>query len=45
VIFLLTVIFVILLANLKKLKTLHTAKWWRENELATLKRELPELKL
>jgi hypothetical protein len=23
----------------------HTAKLWRENELATLKRELPELKL
>jgi hypothetical protein len=32
------------LINLKKLKTLHTAKWWPKNELATLKKELPELR-
>ena len=33
------------LLNLKKLKTLHLAKWWPKGEISTLKRELPGLKL
>jgi hypothetical protein len=32
-------------AALKKLKTLHLAKWWPKGEISTLKRELPGLKL
>ncbi len=33
------------LLNLKKLKTLHLAKWWPKSEISTLKGELPALKL
>jgi hypothetical protein len=31
------------LFNLKKLKTLHTAKWWPKSEMSKLNKELPEL--
>jgi len=31
------------LFNLKKLKTLHTAKWWPKSEISELNRELPGL--
>jgi hypothetical protein len=33
------------LFNLRKLKTLHLAKWWPKSEMSTLKKELPGLKL
>ena len=33
------------LITLKKLRTLRTAKWWNDDELVMLEKELPELKL
>ena len=33
------------LFNLKKLKTLHTAKWWPKSEISILKKEMPGLKV
>ena len=33
------------LLNLKKLKTLHLAKWWPKSEISILKKEMPGLKV
>jgi hypothetical protein len=33
------------LLNLKKLKTLHLAKWWPKSEMSILKKEMPRLKV